>query len=244
MSTEILLFGTILLILAIDFSLNTFKKFKSRKGSSLIIKEYQKIKESSLKDYIINRKRNIMTFILLFFMLKPIIHFIIFPSTEDYYDYKNSIDNFSWDEYKNIEKKLSFFINYDSTENVMRVLGHSDPYRRVIGWDSERSISFKDKFKNTPPSIDEMIEKTGFYVKEGKIHDSSHNRYIKKIKIIEINRNTWIKYTISKVNFISNSKSLRFHLQNSLKEKVWIYLISFFSLGTVVFLFNDKLRAR
>ena len=56
MSTEILLFGTILLILAIDFSLNTFKKFKSRKGSSLIIKESQKIKESSLKDYIINRK--------------------------------------------------------------------------------------------------------------------------------------------------------------------------------------------
>ena len=77
MLTEIILFSVILVVLLIDFILKGFKK-KSQSDLDRIGKEPTKKNLFSL-NYIITRKRNVITFILLAILFKPLIHKFLFP---------------------------------------------------------------------------------------------------------------------------------------------------------------------
>ena len=79
MSIEIILFGIIALVLVFDFALKGIKKKTTQDDVERIGEEQSKKKAFNL-NYILERKRNILTFILLVMLFKPIVHY--FFSTE------------------------------------------------------------------------------------------------------------------------------------------------------------------
>jgi hypothetical protein len=77
METEIILVIVIACVLVLDFVLRSIKK-KSNNKEDVLKKEDQTgtIKSENKFNYILKRKRNIIAFLLLIAMLKPVIHFI------------------------------------------------------------------------------------------------------------------------------------------------------------------------
>ena len=73
-------FGIVALVLVLDFALKGVKKKKTTQDDIERIGEEQSKKKAFNFNYILARKRNILTFILLVILFKPIIHY--FFSTE------------------------------------------------------------------------------------------------------------------------------------------------------------------
>ena len=74
MSIEIILFGIVALVLVLDFALKGVKKKTTQDDIERIGDEQSKKKAFNF-DYILARKRNILTFILLVILFKLIIHY-------------------------------------------------------------------------------------------------------------------------------------------------------------------------
>lgn len=74
MSIEIILFGVVALVLVFDFALKGIKK-KTTQDDVERIGEEQSKKKALNFNYILARKRNILTFILLVMLFKPIVHY-------------------------------------------------------------------------------------------------------------------------------------------------------------------------
>ena len=74
MNIEIILFGVIALVLVIDFALRGFKKKNTLDDIERIGEEQSKKK--ALNFNYLKRKRNILTFILLVILFKPITHYL------------------------------------------------------------------------------------------------------------------------------------------------------------------------
>lgn len=72
MSIEIILFGVIALVIVFDFALKGIKKKTTQDDVDRIGEEQSKKKAFN---YILARKRNILTFILLVILFKPIVHY-------------------------------------------------------------------------------------------------------------------------------------------------------------------------
>ena len=75
MSIEIILFGVIAIILFADFLLVGIKKNKTQQDVERIGEEQYKKNKVNF-NYVLSRKRNILTFILLVILTKPIIHYL------------------------------------------------------------------------------------------------------------------------------------------------------------------------
>lgn len=91
MSIEIILFGVIALVLVFDFALKGIKKKNVQDDVDRIGEEQSKKKPFNL-NYLLKRKRNILTFILLVILFKPIINFQFFTESERKYDYQTKVD--------------------------------------------------------------------------------------------------------------------------------------------------------
>jgi hypothetical protein len=89
METEIILVVVIACVLVLDFVLRSIKK-KSNDKEDVLKKEDQTgtIKIENKFNYILNRKRNIITFVLLALILKPSFHYLIDREQQGYYDYQ------------------------------------------------------------------------------------------------------------------------------------------------------------
>lgn len=89
METEIILVIVIACVLVLDFVLRSIKK-KSNDKEDVLKKEDQTgtIKSENKFNYILNRKRNIITFVLLALILKPSFHYLIDREQQGYYDYQ------------------------------------------------------------------------------------------------------------------------------------------------------------
>ena len=74
MSIELILFGVVALVLVLDFALKGVKKKNVQDDVERIGGEQPKKKRFNL-NYILKRKRNILTFILLVMLFKPIVHY-------------------------------------------------------------------------------------------------------------------------------------------------------------------------
>ena len=128
--------------------------------------------------FFMSRKRNIITFIVLVIILKLVLHFSLFPETEQIVniDKKVYISNL---EYKKARRRPNASISYNSY-----------PY------DIEDLINHPD------------TGRTFYYPKELK------------------------------------SLSFKTHLQQIFRDKLYLFFISILTLSLVVFLFNDKIKAR
>ena len=127
--------------------------------------------------FLINRKRNIITFIVLVIILKLVLHFSLFPETE---------------QIVNIDKKI-----HVSKHVYINIRTNNLEFNGVNGirYDANDLIRING---------DELF----YYPKELK------------------------------------SLSFKTHLQQIFRDKLYLFFISILTLSLVVFLFNDKIKAR
>jgi len=147
--------------------------------------------------FLINRKRNIITFIVLVIILKLVLHFSLFPETEQIvnFDKKVYISHLYYTRALNRHKAL---LNYNSNPNVTR---------------SEKDARLK-KHKN-----------------------SSKYDFVNLIKHPDTGRTFYYPKELKSLSF-------KTHLQQIFRDKLYLFFISILTLSLVVFLFNDKIKAR
>ena len=147
--------------------------------------------------FLINRKRNIITFIVLVIILKLVLHFSLFPETEQIVniDKKVYISNLK---YTIAQNRRNALISYNSYPNVTR---------------SEKDARLK-KYKN-----------------------SSKYDYVDLIKHPDTGRTFYYPKELKSLSF-------KTHLQQIFRDKLYLFFISILTLSLVVFLFNDKIKAR
>jgi len=139
--------------------------------------------------YLLRRKRNIITFIVLVLILKPVLHFSLLPETEQ-------------------------FVNYD--KKIFANL-YGDIYR--INEDKVVLISNSDY-------------RAGKYTKNGEV-------YVKQSPACN-DCSTSVFYYPKEIR----SLSFKTHIQQIFKVKLYLFLILILILSLIVFLFNDKIKAR
>ena len=78
MKIELILLGLIAVVLIVDFILRGIKKKdKPEKGLDKLEGTFDESKKQGKFHYILSRKRNILSFILLVMLIKPLIHYVI-----------------------------------------------------------------------------------------------------------------------------------------------------------------------
>ena len=124
-------------------------------------------KNKNMFTYIFNRKRNILTFVVLVFILKLVLHFFLFPETEKAvnYDkriYKNS-NSFDYYTYVNIS-----LIKNTSNNKLIGTAKYGLPYTKM-----------GEEYIYESGVCDECRGKTFYYPKE--IHTQSFKVHLQKI---------------------------------------------------------------
>ena len=83
-------------------------------------------KKKNMFTYIFNRKRNILTFVVLVFILKLVLHFFLFPETEKAVNYDKKI-------YKNIETHDYYIYNYNNDSLIKKTSAHNLRRATMLG---------------------------------------------------------------------------------------------------------------
>ena len=149
--------------------------------------------------YLLRRKRNIITFIVLVLILKPVLHFSLFPETEQIVNYDKKIDV----SYSNLSKTT-----------------------QVYEFDGDTLVQVK---KN---SLNSIWEYDGKYTKNGEMY------VLQRSDCTDCS--TLIFYYPKEIR----SLSFKTHIQQIFKVKLYLFLILILILSLIVFLFNDKIKAR
>ena len=189
MGTNIILLFVIVGVLVIDFIFNSRKKSSIDEAINRIEKK-KPIKSKNLIRYLLNRKRNFLSFIFLVFLLKTLIHFTIYPDQEEFINYNKQI---IWD------------------------IGLVDS----LSWEDQ------DKFYDFGGPI--VVGKRGETLVRENIDGNS------------LGRRGYKYFYYPKED---RSLSLSKHLELMFKSKLWIFLVSLGTMGIIVSLFNDKIKAR
>ena len=140
-------------------------------------------------------KRNVLAFIVLVFLLKPVIHFTLFPEQEEYVNYDRKIL---------VDKELSPVYWPDGD-----IIGDYIGDELYFAYNSAYGV--------------------GVYTRKGE--------EIIREAIVGTNRYNYFYYP--KENRLL---SFRSHLQLLLKEKLWIFAISFGCVLLLVFFLGDKIK--
>ena len=159
-----------------------FDKSNKKEGYKIPNKS-KGLENNSLADYIIIRKRNILTFILMVVLIKPIIQYNFFPTQSEFvnYDKKIAYSNENLDERRFAISNGFYTGDLGQTPNGEEIFGSSK--------DSRDPVTF-------------------YYPKEMK------------------------------------SEKFKFYLENIFKSELKIFAISLGIMLLLVFLFNDKIKAR
>jgi len=170
METEIILVVVIACVLVLDFVLRSIKK-KSNDKEDVLKKEDQTgtIKSENKFNYILNRKRNIIAFLLLIAMLKPVIHFIFFEEKSDAFS-TEKIDLGSKRYYNEFYLKDSI-----GNLNPLKYLNYTILYNDLL-----HTIQYY------PTAIDEEIKKN--YLKYGLLNRNGDPIYIGKETVFTYKR--------------------------------------------------------
>ena len=148
--------------------------------------------------YLLRRKRNIITFIVLVLILKPVLHFSLFPETEQFVNYDKKIDV--------------------SSESLLNII-------QVYEFEGDSLVQVK-KRPTYIPGYD------GKYTKNGEEY------VLQSYKCTDCS--TQIFYYPKEIRCLS----FKTHIQQTFKVKLYLFFILFLILSLIVFLFNDKIKAR
>lgn len=210
MRIELILLVVIVFVVVIDIVLRILKK-KSSNDKDL--------SRENKFNYILNRKRNIITFLLLTAILKPLIHYVFFEEKSNVYDSKKillgDIDNFD-----DFNLKDSTGILYKVDHKPGRYYRKIDGDIRYLGPYGLVDIESKE--------VTESIE-SDFLHNGGVFTSSGDKLYLDKKKL-----------------FMYNKKNINFneYLNQYFLFKPYIFMISFGIMLLFVLLFNDKIKAR
>ena len=201
MRIELILLGVIAIVLIVDFILRGIKK---KDTTEKRLEKFEGAFEESIKqskfNYISSRKRNILTFILLVMLFKPIFHYVF------------------------VEEKGEI------SENVVN-LGKADGkiYLKSIegklyrGW----KIVYHNWLDNTIKKKSQRkkdYERDGYFTKNGdELFENKNGEF----------------YYFSRAN-----PTLKSYYTKYYKSKPYFFAISLGGLLILVFLFNDKIKAR
>ena len=203
MTLQLISFLVIIAVLIIDFIVSGRKK--ANDDAQKRIEGYQGLKKFSFAEYLMKRRKNIVIFILLVFLTKPILHVSFFTETQEVVNYnKKIIENpYTKDYYllnskgDLIHKKDTIFPNsYWNSSSLSGLL------RTGVNW---------------------VTVKGEKYIKE-EIGDGSQNIFYYPLETMPLSFNE--------------------HLDVMFKSKLWIFLVSIGVMTVIVFLFNDKIKAR
>lgn len=109
MNLEIILFGVVALVLVLDFVLRGFKK-------KTIKEDVERIGEENIErnlfrlNYFLSRKRNVLSFIILTILLKPVFVYLISPNYFEHIDYDKKIERESY-----LDDKAKLLNTYPTT---------------------------------------------------------------------------------------------------------------------------------
>lgn len=140
MSIEIILFGVVALVLVLDFALKGVKK-KNVQDDVERIGEEQPMKKALNFNYILARKRNVLTFILLVILFKPIINFQFFTEEEGFINTEKK--------FPAPEKRKDFIALANINHEVVKIYKtHFYIFREGYGPFEPRPLRQKDFSKN------------------------------------------------------------------------------------------------
>ena len=219
MSIEVILFGVIAIILFADFLLVGVKKNKTQQDVERIGEEQYKKNKLNF-NYVLSRKRNILTFILLVILTKPIIHYLFYNNQSEFVNYNIEVKHESFRGRVCLSKQNIYVI--DSTK--LKSIGNSNNVKAFL-----KNYEGECKYR----SLDFIISKKGTaYTKNGEklLHSSGASG---------VDGSYIFYYPIE-----YRDSSLSEHFKNLFESKIWIFAVSFALLGVFVLLFSDKIKAR
>ena len=194
MTLQLISLLVIIAVLVIDFIINGRKKVVD--DTQKRIEGYEGLKKFNLAEYLIRRRKNIVIFILLVFLSKPIMHVSLFTETQEVVNYDKKITVNS--------REKDFFVKANERGPLIFSNGETNIASAAIN-----SIAYTKKGEK--------------YIYEKSSEYSARVFY----------------YPLETVSLSFNE-----HLEVMFKSKLWIFLVSIGALTVIVFLFNDKIKAR
>ena len=217
MKIELVLLGLIAVVLIVDFILRGInKKDTTEKGIEKFEGAFEESKKQRKFNYILSRKRNILTFLLIIAFLKPVIHFTFFEELSDEFSIEK-IHLGTYEHYQNFHLK-------DSIGNLYKL--------DVIGLREAMNLIISSRKMNNAIKIIKDYDNYGFLTKDGNpIYRGQDKNGIDGFN--------GILYTYKFENL-----SFSEYLNEKYINKLYIFIISFLVVGFLVFLINDKINAR
>ena len=225
MSIEVILFGVIAIILFADLLLVGVKKKTQQDVERIGEEQFKKNKLNF--NYVLSRKRNILTFILLVILTKPIIHYLFYNDQSEFvnYDIEVKHEAFIGSRLMTNQNNQNIYV-IDSTKLKSNVNSNNiKPFLKKYEGDV-----WNGGVKGFDPNLSQIISVKGAaYTKNGEKLIQSH-----------FGENRYIFYYPIEYRDSSFSK----HFKNLFKSKIWIFAVSFALMGVFVLLFSDKIKAR
>ena len=220
MRIELILLGVIAIVLIVDFILRGIKKKDTtEKGLEKFEGAFEKSIKQSKFNYILSRKRNILTFILLVMLVKPIFHYVFVEEKGEISENVVNLGIKSNELYlKSRDGKL-----YKGRDNDGELFT-AEAYKRL-----ERRKKLNRITKGVPPVIiwnqtENDYWRDGLFTKNGD-------------EILE-NKDG------EKYYYLRANPTLKSYYTKYYKSKPYFFAISLGGLLILVFLFNDKIKAR
>jgi len=219
MGIELILLGVIATVVVTDFILRGLKK-KSSNDEDIpkIEDQFNDIIKENKFSYILSRKRNIITFLLLTAMIKPVIHFAFFENQEEFINY---------------DKKISFG-DYNSNTYYKDSIGTFIKFNRTPRAHYLRTI--EEKLDETFDAI--PAHRRSLYTQNGEL--------IQRNTTLIQNESMANSIAVNYYYYPKELKKVSFkkYLNTLFTDEIWIFSISFAIIGLISFLFNDKIKAR
>ena len=220
MRIELILLGVIAIVLIVDFILRGIKKKDTtEKGLEKFEGAFEESIKQSKFNYISSRKRNILTFILLVMLFKPIFHYVFVEEKGEITENVVNLGIKSNELYlKSRDGKL-----YKGRDNDGELFT-AEAYKRL-----ERTKKWNRMTKGAPTVIiwnqtendywrDGLFKKNGDEILENKDGE--------------------------KYYYLRANPTLKSYYTKYYKSKPYFFAISLGGLLILVFLFNDKIKAR
>lgn len=238
MTTQFISLLVIIVVLVIDFIVNGRKKTVDETQKR--IEGSEGLKKFNFTEYLLLRKKNVVIFILFTVILKPLIHFTFFA------DIKEIINN---------EKKIyldkSFTPVYSLSGDTLRSYGYlkeGEFYERIKNLNLEDALDESGSNLVVKDEVyEEWVSETAYF----GVYTRNKEQINREAIGTRLQTNAWSKQQFEVVvyNYFyypleTMPLSFNEHLKLMFKSKHWIFLVSFASLGVLVLLFNDKIKAR
>ena len=193
-------------------------KIKGNSVDEIQQKEDNKtFKTHNILNYVITRKRNILIFILLTLVLKPILHYTFFEEISKVVSIEK-IELGDADSYSDFNLK-------DSIGNLIRL----NAYGKINLYRSYLDDIFRNASGNLTIAPDNHSENAKNFRKYGLFNRKGEPIYLVDDK--------FITYIPKKIGFNE-------YFKEKYNSKHYLFLISFALIGLIAFLFNDKIKAR